>query len=66
MLRGKVIRGCMEGDAEPHITIPALLELHAAGRFPIEKLVTTYPAADIERAVADTRSGATVKPVLVW
>ncbi len=66
LLNGKVIRGCVEGDADPQQFIPELLELHAQGRFPMESIVQHYDAADIEKAVADSRSGKVIKPVLVW
>ncbi|OAT70118.1 aryl-alcohol dehydrogenase [Mycobacteroides immunogenum] len=66
MLGGKVIRGCIEGDANPQEFIPELLRMHAQGRFPIESLIRTYPAAEIERAVTDARSGVAIKPVLLW
>ncbi|WP_216910522.1 NAD(P)-dependent alcohol dehydrogenase [Nocardia noduli] len=66
VLGGKTVRGCLEGDADPHTFIPRLLELHAAGRFPIERLVAGYPHADIEAALADQRAGHVVKPVLTW
>ncbi|MGE0216730.1 NAD(P)-dependent alcohol dehydrogenase [Mycolicibacterium sp.] len=62
---GKAIRGCIEGDAVPRTFIPRLLDWHAQGRFPIEKIVTTYPFEDINTAVADSISGQAIKPVLV-
>ena len=34
------------------------------GRFPLDRLVTRYDLADINRAAADATSGATIKPVL--
>ncbi|BDT99885.1 MULTISPECIES: NAD(P)-dependent alcohol dehydrogenase [Nocardia] len=66
VLGGKAIRGCLEGDAVPATFIPHLLDLHAAGRFPIDRLVTTYPHTDINAALADQRAGMVVKPVLTW
>jgi aryl-alcohol dehydrogenase len=66
LLNGKVIRGCIEGDANPSEFIPELLALHAQGRFPMEAIVRRYDAVDIEKAVADSRSGSAIKPVLVW
>jgi aryl-alcohol dehydrogenase len=66
MFSGKTIRGCAEGDASPSEFIPELLALHAQGRFPMEAIVRRYDAADIEKAVADSRSGSAIKPVLVW
>jgi hypothetical protein len=32
----------------------------------IEAIVRRYDAADMEIAVADSRSGSAIKPVLVW
>jgi aryl-alcohol dehydrogenase len=66
LLNGKVIRGCIEGDANPSEFIPELLALHAQGRFPMDAVVRHYDAVDIETAVADSRSGSAIKPVLVW
>ena len=62
---GKTFVGAIEGDAVPQNFIPEMLALHAAGRFPFDELITTYPFEDIERAIADTQSGAAVKAVLV-
>jgi aryl-alcohol dehydrogenase len=61
---GKSVRGVMEGDADPQRFLPQLVELMRAGHLPIEKLIRTYPFSEINAAVADARSGATIKPVL--
>jgi aryl-alcohol dehydrogenase len=66
LLNGKRIRGCIEGDAIPSESIPQLLTLHAEGKFPMDAIVRRYDARDIETAVADSRSGIAIKPVLVW
>lgn len=66
MTRGKVLRGSIEGDSDPHEMVPRLLELSRQGAFDVDRLVTRYPIEKIGAAVADTRSGSTVKPVLVW
>ena len=63
---GKRVMSSVEGDAAPQEMIPRLLEMRAAGTFPLDDLVTTYPAEEINRAVADVTSGVVVKPVLVW
>jgi aryl-alcohol dehydrogenase len=44
--------------------VPTLAELVAAGRFPLEKLVTHYDFGQIQEAVDDMVSGKTIKPVL--
>ncbi|APE35162.1 aryl-alcohol dehydrogenase [Nocardia mangyaensis] len=66
VLRGKTIRGCLEGDSVPATFVPQLLDLHAEGRFPVERLITRYPHTDIATALADQRAGRVVKPVLTW
>ncbi|MEU4506696.1 alcohol dehydrogenase catalytic domain-containing protein [Streptomyces sp. NPDC024089] len=65
MMRGLRIRGCVEGDAEPSVLIPELVERYRHGRLPLDRLVTTYALADFDRAVADQRAGLTLKPVLL-
>ncbi len=64
MLGGKTLRGIVQGDANPQILIPALIELHLQGRFPFERLVKRYPFERIQDAIADARSGVAIKPVL--
>lgn len=50
----------------PQEFIPRLVELWKQGRFPADKLVKTYAFDDINTAFADSESGATVKPVIVF
>ncbi|WBQ17629.1 NAD(P)-dependent alcohol dehydrogenase [Sphingobium yanoikuyae] len=64
MVPGKRIMGIVEGDVVPQTFIPQLVDLHAQGRFPFDKLVTFYDFADINKAVADSESGITIKPIL--
>lgn len=56
--------GVMEGDCDPQAFIPELLRLQAAGSFPFERLIKTYPFQDIERAIAEQAEGHCVKAVL--
>jgi aryl-alcohol dehydrogenase len=65
LLRGRQLRGTMGGHLNPTVFIPRLLDLHAQGRFPVERLVKNYPFAALSTAIADSLSGATVKPVLI-
>ena len=37
-----------------------------ADELDLDRLITTYPFDQIEQAIADSASGAAVKPVLVW
>lgn len=64
MIQGKTLRGIVEGDANPDVFIPAMIDMQACGRFPFEKLVRMYPFEQINEAIADSKSGRTVKPVL--
>jgi aryl-alcohol dehydrogenase len=64
MTGGRIIRGIIEGDANPDVFLPKLIELHRLGRFPIDRLTTFYPFADINTAIDDALSGKVVKPVL--
>jgi aryl-alcohol dehydrogenase len=66
LARGKSLRTTIEGDADPHKFIPRLLELHARGQLPVEKLIQTYRFEEVERALRDAESGAAIKPVLVF
>lgn len=63
--RGLAVRGICEGDSDPATFIPELVDLFTAGRFPLDRLVRTYPMAEINRAIADQAAGRCVKAVLV-
>lgn len=64
LLQGQSVRGFVEGNSIPDIFIPRMIELFQQGRFPFDKLIKTYPFADINKAVDDQLSGATIKAVL--
>jgi aryl-alcohol dehydrogenase len=61
---GRTVRGVIQGDSRPREFIPRLVDLFMAGDFPLDRLVTRYAFADINRAAADAASGAAIKPVL--
>lgn len=65
LMNGITVRGIIQGDSTPRTFLPELVELFLAGRLPADKLITTYPFAEINRAVRDTHDGTTVKPVLL-
>ena len=44
--------------------IPALVDLFEQGRFPFDRLVRYYEMGEIEKALADSKSGEVVKPIL--
>ncbi|MGW2382340.1 NAD(P)-dependent alcohol dehydrogenase [Streptomyces sp. NPDC001658] len=66
LLGGKQVVGLTLGDAETQSFIPALVELVKDGRLPLDRLISTYPFADIEQAVRDMRAGKAIKPVLTF
>ena len=66
LLKGRQLRGTMGGHINPTVFIPRLLDLHARGRFPVDRLVKNYPFAEVNTAIADSLSGATIKPVLTF
>jgi len=63
--RGITIRGIMGGDGTAGIFHRELIDLFERGLLPVDRLVRTYRLDQINEAVADMRSGATIKPVLV-
>ena len=64
LLRGRKLRGTMGGHITPTVFIPRLLDLHARGRFPFDRLVRNYAFGDLQTAMDDSLSGETIKPVL--
>jgi len=66
LLVGRSVVGVTEGDSDPESFIPLLASLHRQGRFPLDKIVKTYPFRDINQAAADARKGETIKPVLLF
>lgn len=64
LMRGRSVRGIIEGESRPRELFPVLFELWRQGRFPIERMMRTYDLVDIEQAAADALAGRTVKPVL--
>jgi Zn-dependent alcohol dehydrogenase len=63
-LWGKTIRGTLGGSGHGQEMIAALMDLHAQGRFPFDKLVEYFPLERIQDAVEASHSGAVVKPIL--
>ncbi|MEO0032435.1 MAG: hypothetical protein RIS94_2193 [Pseudomonadota bacterium] len=62
---GHRIIGIIEGDSVPQDLIPELLRLHAQGRFPFDRLITSFPLNQINEAVAAQHRGDCIKVVLV-
>lgn len=63
-LWGKRVVGVLGGGGRSGQLIPALVDLFQQGRFPFDRLVRYYEMGDIEKALADSKSGEVVKPIL--
>jgi aryl-alcohol dehydrogenase len=65
LIRNPVVLGINQGLSASRTFIPALVQLHDAGRMPVDKLVTTFPFADINTAAKAAQDGLVIKPVLL-
>jgi aryl-alcohol dehydrogenase len=63
--RGRSVVGIIEGDAAPQTFIPTLIEHWRAGRFPFDRLTTTFALDEIDQAEAAGLAGEVIKPVLL-
>jgi len=61
---GRVVHGVIQGESRPKEFIPRLVDLLMRGQMPIERMITFYDLAGINRAAQDSAAGATIKPVL--
>lgn len=66
LMLGRTVRGVIEGDAIPKNFIPALIDLNRQGRFPFDRLISTYAFGDINKAFEDVEKGRVVKAVLLF
>jgi aryl-alcohol dehydrogenase len=63
-LWGKRVIGVLGGGGRSGQLIPALVDLFQQGRFPFDRLVRYYDMEEVEKALADSKSGEVVKPIL--
>ncbi|HEX4360981.1 MAG TPA: NAD(P)-dependent alcohol dehydrogenase [Pseudonocardia sp.] len=64
MIDGRTVRGVTCGASDRINFIPTLVELHRQGRLPFDRMIRTYTPDQLGQAVADARSGHTLKPVI--
>jgi len=61
----KTICGSYMGSYNPRIDIPRFVELYAAGRFPVDKLIThRMPLADVNTALENMAASAALRQIL--
>jgi aryl-alcohol dehydrogenase len=66
LVKGWTFKTVIQGSSVPQVFIPKLIDLWRDGRFPMDKLMRNYKLEDINVGFADSASGATVKPVIVF
>jgi aryl-alcohol dehydrogenase len=63
--KGLRVQFIMGGSATPRVFLPQLIKWYKQGRFPVDRLVKTFPFAEINTAFAESHAGRAVKPVLL-
>ena len=63
-LWGKRVIGILGGEGRSASLIGALIALHKQGRFPYDKLITSFPLDQVNDALEASRGGDVIKPVL--
>jgi aryl-alcohol dehydrogenase len=61
---GRVVRGVIQGESQPREFIPKLVDFLMQGKMPVERMITFYPLAEINRAARESSRGTAIKPVL--
>lgn len=64
MQPGRKLQGIIEGNSNPDVFIPMLVDFFMQGRFPFDRLTKFYAFDQITQAFHDSEEGTTVKPIL--
>ena len=64
MGEAKSLVGIVEGDSNPQIFIPQLIEYYKQGRFPFDKLIKVFEFDEINEAFELSHSGKAIKALL--
>ena len=65
MTFGHTVKGIIEGDSDPDVFLPELMNHFRRGELPFDRLIKTYPFAQINDAIAAQHRGECVKIVLL-
>lgn len=65
MTFGHTIKGVIEGDSDPDTFLPQLMEHWRRGELPFDRMIRTYPFAQINEAIAAQHRGECIKVVLL-
>ena len=63
--KGIHVQFIMAGFAVPRIFLPRLIKWYQQGRFPIDRMVKTFPFTEVNEAFDEQHKGDVVKPVLL-
>ncbi len=64
ILNARTIKGIVEGDSNPDLFIPKLIDLYKLGRFPFDRMMTFYSLDQINQAAEDSETGKVLKAVV--
>ena len=64
MSGGRKLMGVVQGESDPDLFIPMLIDLYSKGQFPFDRLVRFYDFDQINQAAHDSEVGVTIKPIL--
>ncbi len=65
LTKGMRIQFIMGGSVVPRLFLPKMIEWYKQGRFPVDRLVKTFPFSEINEAFAAAHRGEVIKPVLL-
>ncbi|RJF89389.1 NAD(P)-dependent alcohol dehydrogenase [Oleomonas cavernae] len=65
LVRGVGVKAYVEGDSDPEVFIPQLVQYHLDGRLPFDRLITRFSFDQINEAFDATTNGTAIKPVLI-
>lgn len=61
---GRKAINVIQGNAVPQSFMPELIRFYKAGQFPFDRLIKYYDFSEINKAIAASRNGSVIKPVL--
>ncbi len=65
MTFGHTVKGIIEGDSDPDVFLPELMEHYRRGDLPFDRMITTFPFHQINEAIAAQHHGDCIKVVLL-
>lgn len=65
MTYGHTVKGIIEGDSDPDVFLPELIEHYRRGALPFDRMIKTFPFDQINEAIAAQHHGDCIKVVLL-